>query len=542
MKTWFGKIVARKVCAAGKGNQSACNKLFIQKASLYASVSKFSFLEADDEEDHPNRMDFQGTLVILDEPSDKPPHGSQGHRILVPKQVAQENLKSLVGQGLNYSPDLDEHAPRRKVGVITDAWIDGNKVKVKGYVWKKDFPEAERDLKQGKLGMSMELANVYVRDEHADVWYLEDFVFTGATVLHRDAAAYTKTQLAASAAATSGNKGGRMKDQKAKRKAVAASGENDDSQARLLASAVGAAVKEAVSPLAKAISTLSGDMGEMKELITVQAAAKHEDDDDDMDARGHHEDDDMDAKHEDDDMDAKGKHEDDEDMDAARHEEDDEDAAADVHAKKGKQADDADEEDDSEDDDDEDDLDAALEDLEEKPAYREPGEVNKGMEKKGSKTTVTKVGAAGKPFPKLVKASRGMSASAALMVNEILATRDRKWKRAVREMQASSEKQINKLKTRLETMHAQLEQFAEQESRRSMIPVELTNLAAKSNIDLNAMRSDGAKFSADQVDQMFASAGVELGPTERIALKNRLLEQGLMDEGRIERPYNQRLQ
>lgn len=52
----------------------------------------------------------------------------------------------------------------------------------------------------------------------------------------------------------------------------------------------------------------------------------------------------------------------------------------------------------------------------EKPAHHDPGEVNKGMEKKGSKTTVTKVGAAGKPFPNLVKASRGMSASAALML------------------------------------------------------------------------------------------------------------------------------
>src|SRR5271168_3017079 len=84
--------------------------------------------KADNE--HPNKMPFVGTLLILDEPSNKPPHGSEGHRIYVSTETAKKRLKSIIGTGLNYAPDLEGHAVRRKVGVITGAWIDGKELKI----------------------------------------------------------------------------------------------------------------------------------------------------------------------------------------------------------------------------------------------------------------------------------------------------------------------------------------------------------------------------------------------------------------------------
>lgn len=149
---------------------------------------------------HPNLMPFSGTLLLLDEASDQPPHGAETHRILVRKEVAEKRLNTLPGMAINYSSDLTGHDPSRKVGVITEAWIKGNKVKVNGVVWKKDFPQAEKEFKQhkGRLGMSMELGDVWVADKDDDVWDLQDFHFTGATVLLKDHAAYEGTDLAAS--------------------------------------------------------------------------------------------------------------------------------------------------------------------------------------------------------------------------------------------------------------------------------------------------------------------------------------------------------
>jgi hypothetical protein len=157
-------------------------------------------LDASETKNHPNAMPFTGTLLLVDQPSDQPPHGSDGHLIQVSKQVAEERLKTLPGMAVNVSGTLEGHDPQNKIGVIRDAWLDGDKVKVKGLVWKKDFPEAARKLKMNKnrLGMSMELGDVYVKDKDDDVWDLQDFHFTGATILLKDHAAYESTELAAS--------------------------------------------------------------------------------------------------------------------------------------------------------------------------------------------------------------------------------------------------------------------------------------------------------------------------------------------------------
>jgi hypothetical protein len=185
----------KRACAIG--NKLAC-QLSLKVAPSIFGGAHISFAGIDLDDDNPNKMPFTGVLLMVDVPSTKPPHGSRGHRIFVPRAVARKRLSGLIGMGLNYEPHLESHAPRRKVGVITEAWLDGDKVRVKGFVYKKDFPEVESDFKQGRLGMSMELANVYVDDENADVWHLEDFHFTGATVLKKDAAAYYQTALAAS--------------------------------------------------------------------------------------------------------------------------------------------------------------------------------------------------------------------------------------------------------------------------------------------------------------------------------------------------------
>jgi hypothetical protein len=149
---------------------------------------------------HPNRVPFSGVLTILDSPSDRAPAGAAGHRVVLPRRVAEAALPSLLGMAVDYAPGLRGHDVRRKIGVITQAEIAGRKLTISGYLFGKDFPEVVRELraKRERLGMSYEVTEVRVADPAADIWKLERVVFTGAAILDRSAAAYQTTSLAAS--------------------------------------------------------------------------------------------------------------------------------------------------------------------------------------------------------------------------------------------------------------------------------------------------------------------------------------------------------
>jgi hypothetical protein len=118
--------------------------------------------------------------------------------------------------GLDYSPALDRHDARRKIGVITRAEIVGRVIEVGGFLYARDFPEIVAEIgRPGRagaavsagptsaggnvratragLGMSYEIADALVEDITACVWVLNRVTFTGAAVLRRDKAAYCST-------------------------------------------------------------------------------------------------------------------------------------------------------------------------------------------------------------------------------------------------------------------------------------------------------------------------------------------------------------
>jgi hypothetical protein len=154
--------------------------------------------------DHPNRVEFRGVLTIVDAASDKSPAGARGHRVLLTRRAAEAAIPSLMGMGLDYSPSLDRHDSRRKIGVITRAEIVGHTIEVGGFLYARDFPEIVKEIgKPGGdrnvsasttgLGMSYEITDALVEDIKASVWVLNRVTFTGAAVLRRDKAAYRST-------------------------------------------------------------------------------------------------------------------------------------------------------------------------------------------------------------------------------------------------------------------------------------------------------------------------------------------------------------
>jgi hypothetical protein len=189
---------------------------------------------------HPNRVPFRGVLTFIDMPSDKPPSGARGHRVMLTRAAAEQALPSLLGMAIDYAPSLDRHDARRKIGVITSVEIcvappasrraavadtarvhSANAVSdprpvirdfspecsqelvVSGFLYAKDFPEIVRELRSGGRtvhGMSYEIADAHIADLHASIWKVTEFTFTGAALLRRDKAAYRNTWIELAAA------------------------------------------------------------------------------------------------------------------------------------------------------------------------------------------------------------------------------------------------------------------------------------------------------------------------------------------------------
>jgi len=145
---------------------------------------------------HPNRVPFEGVLTMVNTASDKAPAGARGHRVLLTKEAAEKALASLVGMAVDYRPGWDGHDARRKIGLLTEANVVGQRLMVRGYLYARDFPEVASAMAAHApetMGMSYELADARVEDMRAEVWKLTRVTFTGAAILLREKAAYRGT-------------------------------------------------------------------------------------------------------------------------------------------------------------------------------------------------------------------------------------------------------------------------------------------------------------------------------------------------------------
>ncbi len=152
--------------------------------------------------EHPNRLPFRGVLTLVGVPSKHAPSGARGHRVTLSYKATESALASLLGMALDYSPEMDGHDVRRKIGIITEAEIEplaassrAGKLAIGGFLYAQDFPEVMDGIRAGDgvMGMSYEITNAWVPDVSAPVWTVSKFMFTGAAVLRRDKAAYPQT-------------------------------------------------------------------------------------------------------------------------------------------------------------------------------------------------------------------------------------------------------------------------------------------------------------------------------------------------------------
>lgn len=170
------------------------NQMGGERMRLEAMAVKFPHVEG-----HPNRVPFEGVLTVVSMPSDRPPSGARGHRVMLTREAAEKALPSLLGMAVDYRPGWDGHDSRRKIGVLTEANLMGHKLEVRGYLYVRDFPDVADEIQAATaenphaLGMSYELADARVEDMRAEVWKLTRVTFTGAAILLREKAAYRAT-------------------------------------------------------------------------------------------------------------------------------------------------------------------------------------------------------------------------------------------------------------------------------------------------------------------------------------------------------------
>jgi hypothetical protein len=207
-------------------------------------------LEMPDVKGHPNRMPFSGILTRLDVPSDRPPGGSKGKRVIFTKSAAERALPSLIGMGVNFTPNFDGHDVVNKFAVITAASIEGDAIRVGGHIYARDFPKEASRVQTDKrlLGMSWELADIFVERLDADPLVITDAYFTGATILRKDKAAYGSTSLAASA-------------------------DEDTMTKEEIAAAMGEALAPAIKPLADALTAMAEASTKQTEALSAMQAS-----------------------------------------------------------------------------------------------------------------------------------------------------------------------------------------------------------------------------------------------------------------------------
>lgn len=145
---------------------------------------------------HHNRGHFQGILTFVDVPSDRTPHGTDSHRLLIPDDVAVDALDTLYGMPVNYSANFDRHNRRQKAGVITRAWLDDDKVMIQGFLYKDDLGDVWKRLQDEShmFGFSFDSARTQYQKD-GDIYIVNSIEFTGATLMLARHAAYQNTRI-----------------------------------------------------------------------------------------------------------------------------------------------------------------------------------------------------------------------------------------------------------------------------------------------------------------------------------------------------------
>ena len=156
---------------------------------------------------NPDFMEFCAVVGYVDTPSDATPGGGiDGYKFVI--RSGGMDVRSLIGSGVNVawydgwfedsSQNLKDHDARFKVGVIDDAYVVANEIRVEGHLWKYDFPDVCDTIECAKesLGCSVEAYfDGFQRDDKNKILTGFGARFTGVAILYKNKAAFNNTKV-----------------------------------------------------------------------------------------------------------------------------------------------------------------------------------------------------------------------------------------------------------------------------------------------------------------------------------------------------------
>lgn len=151
---------------------------------------------------HINKLPFIATFMQIDSPSDGTPCGAD-YPIVLSMDEAQTCVSTMDLMAVDcvwsdWWPEdcMTGHDSRNKIGVVEKAYIEGNEMKMKGFIYALDFPDIAYFIRNATpaLGFSMEcIADVDTRDDGYE--HMTNVTFTGVAILFQNLAAYKDTYI-----------------------------------------------------------------------------------------------------------------------------------------------------------------------------------------------------------------------------------------------------------------------------------------------------------------------------------------------------------
>jgi hypothetical protein len=139
-------------------------------------------------------------------PSDSPPCGTGGKKLIIYPEAAQKAIDTIVNMPLNCEfggdfwgsyPEyaMTGHNTRFIVGEITKGTVDGDVLVGSGIIWKQNHPDVAYMVNNAvdALGFSIE-ANINGSTEDETTVTATDITFTGAAILWKKCAAFESTE------------------------------------------------------------------------------------------------------------------------------------------------------------------------------------------------------------------------------------------------------------------------------------------------------------------------------------------------------------
>lgn len=172
----------------------------IQKTLKFESTSVEVALSS--EEKHPNKLPFTATFMLIDSPSDGTPMGAD-MPVVIDMEEAKNSVSTMDLMAIDcvwddWMPEycMTGHDSRNKIGLVEKAYIEGNEMKMKGFIYALDFPDIAFFIKNAtsSLGFSMEcLSGLDAQDDGYE--HMTGVTFTGVAILFQNLAAFESTYI-----------------------------------------------------------------------------------------------------------------------------------------------------------------------------------------------------------------------------------------------------------------------------------------------------------------------------------------------------------